>query len=142
MSESVQVRTQDFGVAVNGSRDAKPETDVALPSSVLVYRSDGPFFFGAAEKLERALERMPLGIQTVVFRLGQVPFMDATGIQTFHEIIERFRKHGVRTMLCGIHADLRGSLRLGGILDLVGEGNICSSMSEVAERLRENRESA
>ena len=54
-----------------------------LPSDTLVYRIDGPFFFGAAEKLESTLERVQLGIRTVVFRLDRVPFMDATGLQTF-----------------------------------------------------------
>ncbi len=137
MSESVQVLAQDFGAVANGSQGGNPDADVALPASVLVYRIDGPFFFGAAEKLESALEHMPLGIDTVVFRLGQVPFMDATGMQTFHEIIQRFRKHDVRVMLCGIHSDLRESLLLGGILALVGEGNICARMGEVAERLRD-----
>ena len=35
--------------------------DVKLPKSVLVYRVEGPFFFGAAEKLESTLERVQLG---------------------------------------------------------------------------------
>src|SRR3954468_23152803 len=45
---------------------------------ILVYRIEGPFFFGAAEKLERTLERVQLDIRTVVIRLGRVPFIDAT----------------------------------------------------------------
>jgi sulfate permease, SulP family len=136
MSQSVQVKTQDFGATTNGNKGEDPEADVTLPASVLVYRIDGPFFFGAAEKLESALEHVPLGVETVVFRLGQVPFMDATGMQTFHEIIQRFKKHGVRVMLCGIHAGLRDSLLQGGILALVGEGNVCARLSEVKKRVR------
>jgi hypothetical protein len=38
--------------------------DVELPANVLVYRIDGPFFFGAAEKLERTLERVQSGVDT------------------------------------------------------------------------------
>src|SRR5688572_1632810 len=70
MAETVQVEQQSF--------DDEAHEDVVLPRSVLVYRINGPFFFGAAEKLERTLERLQLGVETVVLRLGLVPFMDAT----------------------------------------------------------------
>ena len=106
-----------------------------LPKSVLVYRIDGPFFFGAAEKLERTLERVQLGVETVVIRLGRVPFMDATGLHTLTEIIQRFQRRRVRVMLCGIHDELRGALDAAGIPALVGEANICANMRMVAERV-------
>jgi len=134
MSESVQVEQQAFAQPGNGG--AGPfEEDVALPPNVLVYRIDGPFFFGAAEKLERTLERAPMGISTIVLRLGRVPFMDATGQQTLIEVIERFRRHGVRVMLCGVHASLRESLHDSGVLELVGEANVCSDMRDAAARI-------
>ena len=83
---------------------------------MLVYRIDGPFFFGAAEKLESTLERAQLDVETVVIRLGRVPFMDATGMNTLSEIIQRFQRRRVRVMLCGIHDELRGALDAAGIL--------------------------
>ena len=129
MAETVHVEQQAF--------DDDSGEDVKLPKSVLVYRVEGPFFFGAAEKLESTLERVQLGIRTVVIRLGRVPFMDATGINTLTEIIQRFQRHHVRVMLCGIHGDLRQSLDLAGIPALVGESNICTSMQVVAERVAE-----
>jgi SulP family sulfate permease len=101
---------------------------------VLVYRIDGPLFFGAAEKLERTLERAQLGIDTVVIRLGRVPFMDATGMYTLAEIVQRLQKRRVRVMLCGIHDSLREPLAAAGITALVGPENLCSSMAEVAKR--------
>ena len=91
---------------------------------VLVYRIDGPFFFGAAEKLERMLERAPMGIVTVVLRFGRVPFVDATGMQTLLGVITRFRRRHVRVLLCGIHPGLQQTLRGGGVLDLVGMDNL------------------
>ncbi|HEU4779382.1 MAG TPA: sodium-independent anion transporter [Steroidobacteraceae bacterium] len=101
----------------------------------MVYRVEGPFFFGAAEKLESTLERMQLGVKTVVIRLGRVPFMDATGINTLAEIVQRYQRHRVRVILCGIHDELRGTLDAAGILALVGEANCCANMKMVAERV-------
>src|SRR6185295_19889785 len=50
MAEAVRIEQQSFTDDANG--------DVVLPHNVLVYRINGPFFFGAAEKLERTLERL------------------------------------------------------------------------------------
>jgi SulP family sulfate permease len=127
MAETVRVEQQSF--------DDDSGEDIKLPKSVLVYRVEGPFFFGAAEKLESTLERVQLGVETVVIRLGRVPFMDATGINTLTEIIQRFQRHRVRVILCGIHDELRGALDAAGIPALVGESNICASMQVVAERV-------
>jgi sulfate permease, SulP family len=128
MAEAVSIEQQSFVDEANG--------EVVLPHSVLVYRIDGPFFFGAAEKLERTLERLQLGVQTVVLRLGRVPFMDATGLNTLGEIVGRLQKRHVHVLLCGIHPALRQSLDAAGISAQVGERNICANMAEVAARTK------
>jgi SulP family sulfate permease len=127
MAETVRVEQQAF--------DDDAGEDVVLPRSVLVYRIEGPFFFGAAEKLERTLERAQLGVETVVIRLGRVPFMDATGVSALAEIVQRFQRRRVRVLLCGIHDELRHTLETAGITALVGAPNICASMKMVAERV-------
>jgi SulP family sulfate permease len=127
MAETVRVEQQTF--------DDDSGEDIKLPPSVLVYRVEGPFFFGAAEKLENALETVQLGVETVVIRLGRVPFMDGTGIHTLAEIVQRFQRHRVRVILCGIHQELRAALDATGILALVGEGNVCDNMKIVADRV-------
>jgi len=70
-----------------------------------------------------------------VIRLGRVPFIDATGINTLTEIVQRFQRHRVRVILCGIHDELRGALGAAGIPALVGEANICANMQMVANRV-------
>lgn len=80
MAESVSVQQEVFGGPE--PRAEVVEAPVSWPSNVLVYRIDGPFFFGAAEKLESTVERAQLHVDTIVIRLGRVPFMDATGMHT------------------------------------------------------------
>jgi SulP family sulfate permease len=128
MAETVRIEQQAF--------DDSAGEDVVLPHSVLVYRIDGPFFFGAAEKLERTLERLQLDVSTLVLRLGRVPFMDATGLNTLGEIVGRLKHRNVRVLLCGIHPSLRESLDGSGITTQVGESNLCNNMDEVAARVR------
>ena len=135
MAESVSVQEQVFGTT--SPRDDATETAerLALPHNVLVYRIEGPFFFGAAEKLESTLERVQHDIRTVVLRLELVPFMDATGMQTLAEIVERYRRRHVRVMLCGMRPELFAALRSVGTIELVGEANVCRDMTEVAQRI-------
>jgi len=135
MSESVQVQEQVFDGAAPAIPAGVPEAPVELPRNVLVYRIDGPFFFGAAEKLERTLERVPLDVRTIVLRLGSVPFMDATGLETLGEVIDRFRKRNVRVLLCGVHPELRETLEQAGVLEGMAAGDICNNMREVAARV-------
>lgn len=135
MAETVSVQEEVFGGPETRDErtDAAPEAQ--LPSNVLVYRIDGPFFFGAAEKLESTVERAQLHVETVVIRLGRVPFMDATGTHTLAEIIERFRRRHIRVLLCGIHPRLYKALERAEILKLVGPDNICEDMTEVSRRI-------
>ena len=127
MAESVSVQQEVFGgwEPVAESRETMP----AVPPNVLVYRIDGPFFFGAAEKLEATVERAQLHVETVVIRLGRVPFMDATGMHTLSEIIERFRRRGIRVLLVEIQERLSRALARAGLLELTGPGNVHADLA-------------
>jgi SulP family sulfate permease len=126
MSDSVQVTEHPAPAAPGAS------TGTGMPSDALVYSIDGPFFFGAAEKLVRTLERIPMGIRTIVLRLDSVPFMDATGMSTLAEVIGRLRGHRVRVLLCGVRPALREQLERGGVVDLLGAANLCADLPEAA----------
>jgi len=132
MAESVNVHAQTFDAA----DAALPKNEnVRLPPGVLVYRIDGPLFFGAAEKLLSVLDRTHLGIDTVVIRLGRVPFVDATGLGMLAEIVGRLQKARIRVLLCGLHEAIEPSIESAGIRALVGPNNICRNMEEVAARV-------
>jgi SulP family sulfate permease len=118
------------------AQEQTDDAEVKLPRSTLVYRINGPFFFGAAEKLQASLRRTQLHIETVVIRLGLVPFFDATGLQALAEIIERFQKQKLRVILCGVGPQLRAELEPTGILSQVGSKNICKDLTEVAATLQ------
>ena len=61
--------------------------------------------------------------------------VEEAGIHTLAEIIQRFQRHRVRVILCGIHEELRGALDAADIPALVGEANICTNMRMVADRV-------
>ncbi len=94
-----------------------------LPPGVLVYAIDGPFFFGAVENFEHALATTHTSPQVLVLRLGRVPFMDITGIDTLDEVIGKMQRRGVRVLLCEANPRVRAKLEDAHVLELVGAAN-------------------
>ncbi len=85
-----------------------------LPDGVLVYAIEGPFFFGAVDALEQALEHTSTDPRCLILRLGHVPFMDITGIQALLEATTRLERRGVRVLFCEANMRvLRKLLRAG-----------------------------
>jgi SulP family sulfate permease len=78
--------------------------DVAgrLPDGVVVYDINGPLFFGAAERAMATLGAIAERTQFVIFRLGSVPTIDATGLVALESALESLRKRGCRAILTGL----------------------------------------
>ncbi len=108
----------------------------ALPPDVLVYRVEGPFFFGAVENFERALAGTHTDPRVLIIRLRWVPFMDITGLQTLEEVIRDLQRRRVRVMLTGANERVRGKLEKAGIIDLIGRENFCDNMQQALSVLR------
>jgi SulP family sulfate permease len=108
-------------------------------SGVVVYSIQGPFFFGAAEKLERTLAHTQQRAHTLILRMGQVPFVDATGILAIEDIISDFRRHGAVVLLAELRPNVRQKLERAGILEHLGAENLADSLEQaraIAERRR------
>jgi SulP family sulfate permease len=93
-----------------------------------VYSIEGPLFFGAAEKLERTLAHIQRPAATLVLRMGQVPFVDATGISAVEEIITGFLKHGAAVVLCEVRPNVLHKLERAGVIRHLGAENICATL--------------
>lgn len=106
----------------------------ALPPDTLVYSIDGPFFFGAAEKLEQTLESIQSHMNTIVLRMERVPFMDATGIQALDELIDDFRRHKSRVVLVGLRGNVHQKLARAGLIEKLGASGVFPSIAAFAQQ--------
>lgn len=102
-----------------------------LPPGTLVYSIDGPFFFGAAEKLERTLEAVQQHMGTLVLRLGRVPIIDATGIQALSELAHDCRHFGTRLVLAELRPNVQAKLERAGVIGLVGADNVIADLQSL-----------
>jgi SulP family sulfate permease len=110
----------------------------SMPDGVVVFSIEGPFFFGAAEKLERALVHIQRHT-TLILRMGQVPFVDATGIFTLEEIITDFTRHGAAVLLAEVRPNVRYKLDRGGVIAHVGQENVTDTLDQALARAAELR---
>lgn len=109
--------------------------ELAVPKSTLVYRIQGPFFFGAAEKIEHALAVTHTDAKNIIFSLADVPFMDMTGLSTFSEILEKFHHRKVRVFLCEANERVAHKLEKTGVLQWVDQHCVYPSLSAVVALL-------
>jgi sulfate permease, SulP family len=108
-----------------------------IPDGVLVYRIFGPFFFGAAEKMEDALEGMGKLPRVLILRMQLVPAMDATALNALESIEERLRAaHGV-LVLSGPHRQPLQMMAKAGFVEKIGRSNICPHFDDALARARE-----
>jgi SulP family sulfate permease len=56
--------------------------------------------------------------------MGNVPFVDATGIFAIEEIISDFKKHGASVLLVELRSNVRYKLERSGVLAHAGEDNV------------------
>lgn len=124
MASSVEVQEQ----TAQQLQEEFGHRGLKFPPGVLVYRVEGPFFFGAVENFERALASTHTDPQVVILRLRWVPFMDITGLQTLEEVVRDLQRRKVRVMLTGANERVTGKLEKAGLLDLLGRENFCRDL--------------
>lgn len=108
-----------------------------IPDGVLVYRIFGPFFFGAAEKMEDALLRVERLPRVLIIRMQLVPAMDATALNALESVVERMHASGGVVILSGPHRQPLQMLAKAGFIDRIGRANIRAHFDDALARARE-----
>lgn len=108
-----------------------------IPEGVVVFRIFGPFFFGAAEKMEDALQRVGTLPRVLILRMQLVPAMDATALNALESIVERMQASGGTVVLSGPHRQPLEMMRKAGFIDRLGRANIRAHFDDALARARE-----
>jgi len=108
-----------------------------IPKGVLVYRIFGPFLFGAAEKMEDAMEGMGELPKILILRLHLVTAMDATALNALESVVERLKNAGGTVIISGIHLQPLKLLQKAGFINVIGKENFQATFDDSLERSRE-----
>lgn len=107
--------------------------DFMLPEKTVVYAMEGPFFFGVAQRMESALELVHVHAEILVLRLGKVPFIDATGIQTLSDLLDDCKRHKTRLVLCETRPSVLKKMKLSGLLEQIGMENVLEHIQQISK---------
>ena len=106
-------------------------TSFKLPPKTVVFTIEGPFFFGAAQHLERALENVHGYAEMLVLRLNKVPFIDATGTQSLSDLLDTCKRHGTRLILSEARPNVLNKLKIAGLIEAIGAENVLENLHQI-----------
>jgi sulfate permease, SulP family len=107
-----------------------------IPSYVSIFRIHGPFLFGATDKLEAIVSRLPDLPPIIILRLRNMTAIDSTGLQALEKLADHVHASGRKLILCGAREQPSKRLREAEFHDYLGSDNICRSVAEALERAR------
>lgn len=129
----IKLVTPDSEVEGTGSHSIAGKD---VPAGVVLYRIEGPFFFAAAEKLEAALRASGGKPRAVIFRMRNVPAMDASGLHAFEVAIEKLHRDGVKIFLTAVQPQPMKVMFQSGLVDKLGLHKFCADIDEALAQAR------
>ncbi len=99
----------------------------SLPKGISVYEINGPFFFGAANKYKEVLKEVGIRSKVMILRMRNVPFIDATGMHNFKEVLKTLNNYKVKIVLSGVQPGVYEELMKSDIEHYLPKDNICTN---------------
>lgn len=127
MSEAVIIKQQTRAELIRETG----EKNLILPNSVAVFTMEGPFFFGVTERLMVALEEVQTHADILVLRMGDVPIIDASGLQTFWDLMKNCERNHTRLVLCEVRSNILEKMQRAGIIQKLGQDNIINDIQSL-----------
>ncbi len=124
MSQSVTIEAEE------SEKIAEELKAQELPPETVVYTIQGPFFFGAVERLEHTFEVINEIPKVIIFRLKGVPFIDLTGLESFQEILKDFQGKGTKVLLCEANKNVKARFIDMGTLKLIYKESVFDSLKQ------------
>jgi SulP family sulfate permease len=107
-----------------------------IPSYVTIFRIHGPFLFGATDKIEDVIRKIPELPPIVVLRLRNMTAIDATGLQALEELADAVHASGRGLILCGAREQPARLMHQAEFAEHVGADNISPSIAVALERAK------
>ncbi|MFZ3217375.1 MAG: sulfate permease [Candidatus Acidiferrales bacterium] len=107
-----------------------------IPAYVAIFRIHGPFLFGATDKINGVIDRIPELPPIVILRLRNMTALDATGMQALENLADVVHKSGRTLLLCGARQQPAEMMHDAEFAQHVGAENICANVSEALQQAR------
>lgn len=128
-TEVTAVAGRDLAERAETEAGAKALAQLEIPKGVEVFEISGPFFFGIANKLAELLDQIEKPPQVFILRMGNVPMIDASGIDALIGFIEKNKLRGTRVLLTRVQPQPLRVLDGMGLLTWIGKDSLMPNLS-------------
>jgi SulP family sulfate permease len=108
-----------------------------IPPYAIVYKIQGPFLFGASDKLHKITDHLDSLPEIVILRLRYMTAIDGTGLRALEDLSDRLRASGRTLVLCGARDQPAAVIKQAQFHDHVGDRNICANIEMALRRAAE-----
>jgi SulP family sulfate permease len=136
MSEVSQVNaiTRDL-------QDEREEEEAAvskpvIPDGVEVFELYGTLFFGAVDQFTESMRFLENKPKVLILETRNLLAVDATGLRALDELVYQLSQQKTHFLLSGIHKQPLFAMQQSGLLDRLGEDNVCGSLDEALQRAK------
>ncbi|MEG1762621.1 MAG: SulP family inorganic anion transporter [Bacteroidales bacterium] len=116
------------------TEDGDLHDNSTLPNGVEIFRINGPFFFGVANKFEEAHKLVRKAPKVRIIDMALVPFMDATGLQNMYSFFKKCQNEKVITILARVNTNVMEDLKSHILYKHIGATNIFPDLEEAVTR--------
>ncbi|MDR2870635.1 MAG: STAS domain-containing protein [Deferribacteraceae bacterium] len=137
MKRMSEVTTLDVITSEGKVKDPDDITSKKVPKGVGIYEINGPFFFGAADKLINSLESISNMPKVVILRMRKVPIIDTTGLHALETFLHTCQQNNATLILSGVKDQPQQVLSKSGLLKDFDEKNVTDHIDKALDRAKE-----
>jgi SulP family sulfate permease len=132
MSEETEVRGWKYAEDVEEEDPFHPL--LPIPKDVRVYDINGPLFFGAAGRI--ADISVKTDTKVLILRMGGVPAIDATAMNSLDELRIRCEKQGIELIFSHLGEQPMRTMIKSGMVDKMGLDHFCPHLEDALRLAR------
>jgi SulP family sulfate permease len=134
MSEVSQVNAITRDLQDEMEEEDSPLPKRSIPEGVEVFEVYGTLFFGAVEQFTESMRFLESKPAVLILETRNLLAVDATGLRALEELLHQLSHQKTHFIISGIHKQPLFAMQGSGLLDRLGEDNICGSLDEALKR--------
>jgi len=107
-----------------------------IPENVEVFEVYGTLFFGAVDQFTESMRFIEKKPAVLILETRNLLAVDATGLRALDELLIQLAHQKTHFIISGIHKQPLFAMQGSGLLDRLGEDNVCGTLDEALERAR------
>jgi SulP family sulfate permease len=137
MSEVSQVNAITRDLQDEREEEETPASKPVIPDGVEVFELYGTLFFGAVDQFTESMRFLENKPKVLILETKNLLAVDATGLRALDELVYQLSQQKTHFLLSGIHKQPLFAMQQSGLLDRLGEDNVCGSLDEALKRAGE-----